>query len=345
MRLWAALFGFGLLCSAQDLQDARSLLAAVSDVARATRSWIIEGRLTIEGASAGESVGDFKLQWHEPNLARYESGGDGSARTLVVCDGKTVWTYFVRANHYTSVPLSSGGPSAENSTGKGQDRLPRCSFFLSDWENLTAGLMAAEFVGSDTVEIDSVPRSCQTVRAEYEVKAASGSGHMTRTLCIDVDRRIVLRQKIEMDYPGSSRSPGLHRVHMLTCTAIQRDPDIDPELFRFVPPDGSSSTAVGPARLPKMGEDVSPPVLVERSEPEYTKRALKAQDEGTVLLQIEVGVDGKAHNIRVLRSLYADLDEKAVECVEKWRFRPGTKNGEPVPVLANIEVNFRIRRK
>jgi TonB family protein len=83
-------------------------------------------------------------------------------------------------------------------------------------------------------------------------------------------------------------------------------------------------------------------LLLQRREPEYTKKAIRAGIQGAVLLGIEIGPDGKAHNIRVLRPLDPDLDQKAVECVAAWKFRPGAKNGEPVTVAATVEVNFRL---
>jgi protein TonB len=52
--------------------------------------------------------------------------------------------------------------------------------------------------------------------------------------------------------------------------------------------------------------------------------------------------DGKASDIKVVRSLGLGLDEKAIEAVEKWKFKPGMKNGVPVAVMATIEVNFRL---
>jgi len=51
---------------------------------------------------------------------------------------------------------------------------------------------------------------------------------------------------------------------------------------------------------------------------------------------------GRPQNLKVLRSLGLGLDQKAIEAVEKWRFKPGMKDGKPVPVMATIEVNFRL---
>ena len=60
------------------------------------------------------------------------------------------------------------------------------------------------------------------------------------------------------------------------------------------------------------------------------------------MLYIEVDPSGKATNIKVVRSLGLGLDEKAIEAVKKWKFRPGYKDGKPVTVAATIEVNFRL---
>lgn len=92
----------------------------------------------------------------------------------------------------------------------------------------------------------------------------------------------------------------------------------------------------------RIGGGVSQPQIVYKVEPEYSEEARKAKFQGTVLLQIVVDVDGRTREVRVLRPLGMGLDEKAIEAVQKWRFRPGYKDGKPVPVIANVEVNFRL---
>jgi TonB family protein len=92
----------------------------------------------------------------------------------------------------------------------------------------------------------------------------------------------------------------------------------------------------------KVGGGVTAPQLLHKVEPEYSEEARKAKYQGTVLLYIEVSPDGRATNIRVARSLGLGLDEKAIEAVKQWKFKPGAKNGTPVTVAATIEVNFRL---
>jgi len=61
-----------------------------------------------------------------------------------------------------------------------------------------------------------------------------------------------------------------------------------------------------------------------------------------LLLQVIVETDGRLRDVRVVRSLGFGLDEKALEAVRQWRFDPARKNGQPVAVVVNIEVNFRL---
>ena len=113
---------------------------------------------------------------------------------------------------------------------------------------------------------------------------------------------------------------------------------------------GSGTGAgVGPGRgggfgggVFRVGGGVSAPRLVRKVEPEYSEEARKAKYQGVVQLAVEVWPDGRAHNVRVVRSLGLGLDEKAIEAVQAWEFVPGKKDGKPVKVAATIEVNFRL---
>ncbi len=92
----------------------------------------------------------------------------------------------------------------------------------------------------------------------------------------------------------------------------------------------------------KIGGGVSAPALTLKVEPEYSEEARKAKFQGTVMLEIVVDEHGMPRNIRVVRPLGLGLDEKAIEAVQKWRFRPGMKDGKPVATQAQVEVNFRL---
>lgn len=84
------------------------------------------------------------------------------------------------------------------------------------------------------------------------------------------------------------------------------------------------------------------PVLLYKVEPEFSEAARKAKLQGTVMLYAEVDTNGRLSNIRVSRGLGLGLDEKAVEAVKQWRFRPAYRDGKAVVEAAAIEVNFRL---
>jgi periplasmic protein TonB len=92
----------------------------------------------------------------------------------------------------------------------------------------------------------------------------------------------------------------------------------------------------------RIGGGVTAPVVLVKIEPEYSEEARKAKWQGIVALSLVVDERGGAQAIRVTKSLGLGLDQKAIEAVQKWRFKPGLKDGKPVPVFAAGEVSFRL---
>jgi TonB family protein len=91
-----------------------------------------------------------------------------------------------------------------------------------------------------------------------------------------------------------------------------------------------------------VGNGTTPPTVLSKVDPEYSEEARKARYSGSVMLSIVVNTEGKAEEIKVVKSLGMGLDEKAIEAVQKWRFTPGKNKGVAVKVRAQIEVNFRL---
>jgi TonB family protein len=104
---------------------------------------------------------------------------------------------------------------------------------------------------------------------------------------------------------------------------------------------GHGGPGVGPG-IYHVGDGVSPPRAIYTPEPEFSEEARKAKYQGVVVLNIIVGVDGRVHSPRVVRSLGMGLDEKALEGVKTWKFDPSKKDGRPVAVEMNIEVAFNL---
>lgn len=98
----------------------------------------------------------------------------------------------------------------------------------------------------------------------------------------------------------------------------------------------------GPQTVFSLNEISVAPLLVYKVDPDYSDQARLARYNGTVLLRLVIDEKGDPRDIRILRSLGLGLDEKAIEAVRHWRFRPGLKDGKAVAVDANIEVNFQL---
>jgi protein TonB len=93
------------------------------------------------------------------------------------------------------------------------------------------------------------------------------------------------------------------------------------------------------------GNGVESPTILHEKKPDYTADAMRLKVQGVVEVEAIVETDGSVGQVRIVRSLDDrwGLDQKALEAVRQWRFRPGTRQGKPVPVLVNIELTFSIR--
>jgi TonB family protein len=86
----------------------------------------------------------------------------------------------------------------------------------------------------------------------------------------------------------------------------------------------------------------SAPRAIFVPDPAYSEAARAEKVQGIAILSLTVGVDGKASSVCVVRPLGYGLDEEAVETLQRWRFQPALKDGQPVPIRINVEVNFRL---
>jgi len=82
--------------------------------------------------------------------------------------------------------------------------------------------------------------------------------------------------------------------------------------------------------------------MVHMADPEYSPQAKAAKFSGTVRVYLLVDADGHTSHIRVVKGVGMGLDEKAVEAVSRYQFKPATLRGKPVPVDLYVDVNFQI---
>src|SRR5208283_2437000 len=86
----------------------------------------------------------------------------------------------------------------------------------------------------------------------------------------------------------------------------------------------------------------SEPVVVKTIKPKYSPEARKAGVTGTVNVSVVVDRQGRPQDIRVVKPLGFGLDEKAIEAVQKWKFKPAMTNGLPVDRQVQVQINFRL---
>ena len=93
------------------------------------------------------------------------------------------------------------------------------------------------------------------------------------------------------------------------------------------------------------GNGVVMPRVLSEVKPSYTADAMRQKIQGVVMVEAVVMPDGGVGQVQVVRSLDRNygLDDEAIKAVRRWRFAPGTRFGQPVPVLVEIELTFTLR--
>lgn len=92
-----------------------------------------------------------------------------------------------------------------------------------------------------------------------------------------------------------------------------------------------------------VGGSVHPPVVIHTVDPKFSDAARKARFSGKVLIYLVVDENGNPQHIRVARGVGMGLDEKAVEAVRQYRFKPATLNDKPVKVELYVQVNYQFK--
>lgn len=105
-------------------------------------------------------------------------------------------------------------------------------------------------------------------------------------------------------------------------------------------PGSGGGTGGGPYRP---GSGIEPPTILREVKPFYTEQARQRGVTGEVVLEIVVQRDGSVGAVRVRQGLGSGLDERAIEAVRQWRFAPARRLGQPVDVMVEVAVEFRLR--
>lgn len=106
---------------------------------------------------------------------------------------------------------------------------------------------------------------------------------------------------------------------------------------------GTEGTGSGGSEAPvRVGGDVKAPVIVNRPDPKYTEPARQGRVSGIVVVEAIIDKNGNVDEVKVVKGLPMGLSEQAVAAVRQWKFKPGTRNGQPVATIFNLTVNFKL---
>ncbi len=112
---------------------------------------------------------------------------------------------------------------------------------------------------------------------------------------------------------------------------------------RPAPPTDTTAATQANEPIYKIGGHISAPVLIHRVTADYSDEARRAKYQGVCLVRLIVDKNGEPQNVHVVRALGMGLDEKAIEAVKQYRFKPAMNDGKtPVPAMITIEVDFRL---
>jgi TonB family protein len=192
------------------------------------------------------------------------------------------------------------------------------------------------------------PRKIHDVKFPYppDVKSVVTSALFTVRVVVDVDgsvaeARLLKRQVSGPPVEAAVLADAVERLSQGTLATVRQ--------WRFEPPAKAPlamtvtvNYRADDGEKPPAESGVELPVPIQEPNPIYPPEALAAGIQGSVELRVTVGADGLVKDAVVRHSVPA-LDQAALDAVRLWTFRPGTKNGEPVEVVVDIEMVFTLK--
>ena len=154
-------------------------------------------------------------------------------------------------------------------------------------------------------------------------------------------KNILLRMKAGAEPDAAARAALIAEADALRAQAM--------ELTKASRPTPAATAAPDPTQPPpppgapvRVGGNIKAPTKIQHVSPVYPQEAQDAKVSGMVILEATINTEGSVASAKVLKSIPL-LDQAAVDAVKQWRFTPTMLNGEPVPVIMTVTVNFTLQ--
>jgi TonB family protein len=207
---------------------------------------------------------------------------------------------------------------------------------IAETRELICDEMAAGVVGDRPEYAASLLRLATAM-----ARAAAQPVYAARTQAIGVFDADILEERImrlTTDLPAVSRTRKVAVVAVAVCALLAGAGTAMALSFDVTPQYGAAGTAQ--EKVYKVGDGVTGPVLVHSVDARYSEKARQAKYSGVCIVSLVVDRRGMPEHVHTTRRLGMGLDEKAIEAVRQYRFKPATRFGKPVAVDLTIEVNF-----
>ena len=228
-----------------------------------------------------------------------------------------------------SLATVPGGPALEQVFRKAlsksaEDRYPTCLAFCQALAAAAQGSKQAEFI--QTLPLPSLMEPTPLIKAAADTQAAPfvpPPAVRNKRSSLPAAAAVIGGLII-----GIGLWMALHREQVADTTKQTATKEVEPPI-----PPGTDSN-----------EKATQPVVIEQVKPEYTPEALKAGIEGAVKLRIGINEKGQVEEADVVGPLDPGLDQKAIDAVKKWKFKPGMLRGKPVAMRSRVELEFHIAK-
>jgi len=234
---------------------------------------------------------------------------------------------------HADVALSLGRMASTLPEKEGARLFSRASGILQ--QHPPPGLVMAEFLEIFAPYLHRYSRKDDELRTSVEPlyrrlldirEQIAGRDYIGLAVALELNAVVLQKLKqVEQAKPLAARASELRVRHVQMLQMAYQEP---------------APQQASPRRI---GGDVTKPVLLNEIEPGYTDLARQVKFQGAATFTLVVGEDGSPKGIHLRRSCGLGLDEEGMFALRRWRFRPGEAGGLPVPVIATIEVAFKLR--